>query len=59
GLQLVELVFPTGFPGSRREAITSRPLLLSAIGRSTKHAGQTHRFSDTHACRAEKGGARN
>ena len=32
------------FPGSRREAITSRPLLLSAIGRSTKHAGQIHLF---------------
>lgn len=32
------------FPESRREAITSRPLLLSAIGRSTKHAGQTHLY---------------
>ncbi|WP_226857383.1 hypothetical protein [Acidithiobacillus concretivorus] len=29
------------FPDIRKEAITSRPLLLSAIGRSTKHAGQT------------------
>jgi len=29
------------FPEIRKEAITSRPLLLSAIGRSTKHAGQT------------------
>ena len=32
------------FPESRREAITSRPLLLSAIGRSTKHAGQTQLY---------------
>ncbi len=28
-------------PDKRREAITSRPLLLYAIGRMTKHAGQT------------------
>jgi hypothetical protein len=28
-------------PDHHREAITSRPLLLSAIGRQTKHAGQT------------------
>lgn len=28
-------------PNKRREAITSRPLLLYAIGRMTKHAGQT------------------
>ena len=27
--------------GKRREAITSRPLLLYAVGRMTKHAGQT------------------
>ena len=32
------------FPESRREAITSRPLLLSAIGRSMKHAGQTQLY---------------
>ncbi|MCR1351571.1 hypothetical protein NRY66_05845 [Acidithiobacillus ferrooxidans] len=32
------------FPESRREAITSRPLLLSAIGRSTKHAGQAQLY---------------
>lgn len=28
-------------PGKHAEAITSRPLLLSAIGRKTSHAGQT------------------
>ena len=28
-------------PGARREAITSRPLLLAAVGRSTSHGGQT------------------
>ena len=27
-------------PGARREAITSRPLLLAAVGRSTSHGGQ-------------------
>jgi DDE family transposase len=29
-------------PKARREAITSRPFLLSGIGRLTSHAGQTH-----------------
>lgn len=28
-------------PSKRREAITSRPLLLEAVGRQTTHAGQT------------------
>ena len=28
-------------PGARREAITSRPWLMSSIGRKTEHAGQT------------------
>jgi len=28
-------------PGARREAITSRPLLLAAVGRSTSHGGRT------------------
>jgi hypothetical protein len=28
-------------PGARREALTSRPLLLAAVGRATTHAGQT------------------
>ena len=28
-------------PTARREAITSRPLLLNAVGRKTEHAGQT------------------
>ncbi len=28
-------------PEARREAITSRPLLMSAVGRRTEHAGQT------------------
>ncbi|WP_226842580.1 hypothetical protein [Acidithiobacillus thiooxidans] len=32
------------FPEMRKEAITSRPLLLSAIDQSTKHAGQTHLY---------------
>jgi len=29
------------YPESRKDAVTSRPSLLLAIGRSTKHAGQT------------------
>ena len=29
-------------PGERLEAITSRPLLLTAVGRKTEHAGQSH-----------------
>ncbi len=41
-LQLVEPVRATGSPQGRLEAITSRPFLLSAIGRLTSHAGQTH-----------------
>ena len=28
-------------PEARREAITSRPWLMSSVGRRTKHAGQT------------------
>lgn len=28
-------------PGARREAITSRPWLMSSVGRRTEHAGQT------------------
>jgi Tfp pilus assembly protein PilE len=28
-------------PNVRREAITSRPLLMSSVGRRTEHAGQT------------------
>lgn len=28
-------------PGARREALTSRPLLLAAVGRATSHQGQT------------------
>jgi hypothetical protein len=28
-------------PGARREALTSRPLLLAAVGRAVNHAGQT------------------
>ena len=37
-------------PDHHREAITSRPLLLSAIGRRTTHAGQTTiRVGSTHA----------
>ena len=28
-------------PQGRREALTSRPLLLAAVGRATSHAGQT------------------
>ena len=36
-------------PDHHREAITSRPLLLSAIGRCTTHAGQTTiRVRSTH-----------
>jgi hypothetical protein len=41
-------------PEHHREAITSRPLLLSAIARRTKHAGQTTlTISSTHARRDE------
>ena len=29
-------------PGERLEAITSRPLMLTAVGRKTEHAGQSH-----------------
>lgn len=29
-------------PSARREAITSRPMLLNAVGRQTEHAGQRH-----------------
>jgi Transposase DDE domain group 1 len=37
-------------PKQRREAITSRPLLLHSIGRSSRHAGQTSlRIAATHA----------
>jgi hypothetical protein len=37
-------------PGGRLEAITSRPLLLAAVGRRTEHGGQTHiLLSITHA----------
>ena len=36
-LQLVELVLS----GGRLEAITSRPLLLAAVGKAASHAGQT------------------
>lgn len=39
-------------PGHHREAITSRPLLLSAIARKTQHAGQTTlTITSTHAMR--------
>lgn len=41
-------------PAHHREAITSRPLLLSAIARRTNHAGQTTlTISSTHARRDE------
>ena len=41
GLQLVELVGARGpSPGAPR-ALTSRPLLLAAVGRATSHADQT------------------
>jgi hypothetical protein len=37
-------------PGKRREAITSRPLLLYGVGRRTTHAGQTTiTITPTHA----------
>jgi hypothetical protein len=39
-------------PEHHREAITSRPLLLSAIARRIQHAGQgTLAFSSTHGMR--------
>ena len=39
-------------PDHHREAITTRPLLLSAIARQTQHAGQmTLTISSTHAAR--------
>ena len=31
-------------PTARREALTSRPLLLAAVGRAVSHAGQTMRY---------------
>ena len=33
--------YPLPNPQARREAITSRPWLMSSIGRKTEHAGQT------------------
>ena len=41
GLQLVELVRARGQPQARSEALTSRPLLLAAVGRTASHGGQT------------------
>ena len=41
GLQLVELVCRTANPTARMEAITSRPLLLAAVGRAAHSGGQT------------------
>jgi hypothetical protein len=32
------------YPGARLEAITSRPLLLAAVGKATSHAGQTQLY---------------
>lgn len=38
-------------PGARREAITSRPWLMSSVGRRTEHAGQTTiTLTGIHAC---------
>lgn len=31
-------------PGARLEAVTSRPLLLAAVGKATSYAGQTHLY---------------
>jgi hypothetical protein len=31
-------------PGARLEAVTSRPLLLAAVGKTTSHAGQTQLY---------------
>jgi hypothetical protein len=33
-----------GHPGARLEAVTSRPLLLAAVGKATSHAGQTQLY---------------
>ncbi len=39
-------------PSRRREAITSRPLLLGAVARQNTHAGQTTvTLTPTHGCR--------
>lgn len=39
-------------PEARMEAVTSRPLLLAAVGRMTKHAGKTRlHLTPLHACR--------
>lgn len=43
-----------GHPKARLEAITSRALLLSGIGRMTSHAGQTHLSITPIHARAEK-----
>ena len=40
-VQLWNLFARLADPDQHREAITSRPLLLQAIGRQTQHAGQT------------------
>lgn len=38
---MVELVLPRGASHWRLEAITSRPLLLAAVGKAASHANQT------------------
>lgn len=41
-------------PGARMEAVTSRPMLLAAVGRVTEHGGQTRvLLSITHAAAAK------
>ncbi len=40
-------------PEARMEAATSRPLLLAAVGRLTRHAGKTRlHMTPLHGCRA-------
>jgi hypothetical protein len=40
-------------PGARLEAITSRPLLLAAVGKATSHAGQTQLHLTTMHAKSE------
>jgi hypothetical protein len=43
-----------GHPGERLEGVTSRPLLLAAVGRAVSHAGQTMLYLTSMHAKTEK-----
>jgi hypothetical protein len=43
-----------GNPGERLEALTSRPLLLAAVGRAVSHAGQTRLYLTSMHAKTQK-----